>query len=298
MNFIYAKDSGKRVKRIISKSGSSPEHSYHYHCWHETKDEKPYFAVIDKYSLILARHNKRLGYWEIENGIVTPEDKKAVVLLKFLDRVFKNKKTKKVIVETTPELRKELLWRLKRYKIGRVNYDLIWPIYHLPTWDNRLKGKKWKKVRNLINRLKSGHRIRVVNSKDIDKKKLYALLKRWIKKRNDSDRVCLHLYENIIKNNFKGMKFCRTVMVDGEPCTITAGWKIPNSNNYYSAIGIINYKYEGLGEFANVDDLRNIKKHGFEFADFGGSDGALLKFKKKFKPVKTYKTVCYSIRRK
>ena len=73
---------------------------------------------------------------------------------------------------------------------------------------------------------------------------------------------------------------------------------IPNSKGYYSNMGILNYKYDGLGELSNWDDLCFLKKQGYEFVDFGGSDDRILEFKKKFKPHKVYKTYIFSIVRK
>ena len=45
------------------------------------------------------------------------------------------------------------------------------------------------------------------------------------------------------------------------------GWKIPNSRNYYSGIGLCNYRYPGLGEITNIDDLTQIKHKKFPLAD-------------------------------
>ena len=65
-------------------------------------------------------------------------------------------------------------------------------------------------------------------------------------------------YLNLINNDFKGIDIAKTLYVDGRPSTITAGWRIPNSNNYYSAIGIVDYSYPGLGEVVNIDDLNRL----------------------------------------
>ncbi|MEK6869533.1 MAG: hypothetical protein AABX74_04840, partial [Nanoarchaeota archaeon] len=97
---------------------------------------------------------------------------------------------------------------------------------------------------------------------------------------------------------FKGMDMAKTLYVNGKPCTITAGWKIPNTKNYYSSIGIFDYSCQGLGEIANMDDLNRLKKQGYEYADFGGSEKALLSFKRKFRPEKIYKTYIFSIARR
>ena len=83
--------------------------------------------------------------------------------------------------------------------------------------------------------------------------------------------------------------------MDNKPCTITAGWRIPNTKNYYSAVGILDYSYPELGEVANMDDLDRLKRKGFDYVDFGGSDETLLSFKKKFRPEKIYKTYIFSI---
>jgi len=90
----------------------------------------------------------------------------------------------------------------------------------------------------------------------------------------------------------------RILVIDDEPCTVTAGWKIPNTKNYYSAIGLYNYKYDGLGELANIDDLNQIKNENYKYADFGDSDASLLQFKKKFGPESFYRTYWFHIARR
>jgi len=59
--------------------------------------------------------------------------------------------------------------------------------------------------------------------------------------------------------------------------------------------GVFNYKYKGLGEIAILDELLALRKKGIRYVDLGGSDGSLLKFKKKFKPVRSYTTHVFSI---
>ena len=49
------------------------------------------------------------------------------------------------------------------------------------------------------------------------------------------------------------------------------------------------------GEIANIDELNSLKRKNFDYVDFGGSDKVLLRFKKKFKPEKIYKTYTFSI---
>ena len=113
-----------------------------------------------------------------------------------------------------------------------------------------------------------------------------------------NDTVDKEYYLNLIDSNFKGVDMAKTMYVDGKPATITAGWKIPNTKDYYSAIGIVDYSFPGLGEIANIDDLNRLKRMGFKYVDFGGSDKILLQFKRKFKPEKIYKTYIFSMVRK
>ena len=127
------------------------------------------------------------------------------------------------------------------------------------------------------------------------KEELRRVLLSWLKRRNANDKVDKDYYFKLIDNNFEGFDMAKTIYVNGNPSTITAGWKIPNSNDYYSSIGIVDYSYPGLGEVANIDDLNRLKRKGFTYVDFGGSDKVLLYFKKKFKPEKIYKTYTFSI---
>ena len=70
-----------------------------------------------------------------------------------------------------------------------------------------------------------------------------------------------------------------------------------SGNQYYSAIGIHNYKFRHLGEIENLGDLLNLKSRGYTYANFGSSDAALLSFKKKFNPEYIYKLHYFSIRK-
>jgi hypothetical protein len=85
------------------------------------------------------------------------------------------------------------------------------------------------------------------------------------------------------------------MLVDGHVAAITAGFKVPNKNYYYSAIGIYSRDIDRTGEISNLDDLRELKKKGYEYVDFGGGEEELSNFKSKFKPSYTYKTYVFTI---
>ena len=158
---------------------------------------------------------------------------------------------------------------------------------------------KLKKLRNVKNHFLKLHDVDIIPSKEIKKEKLDMVVHQWRKNRPKIERnYYTEMYLNFIKNDFEGTDIARSLVVDKEPCTITAGWKIPNSKNYYSGIGLYNYKYSGLGEVANIDDLTQIKRKKFLFADFGDSTESLLNFKKKFGPEYFYKTYWFHITRR
>jgi len=291
------KDHLKKIKKPLKKYGHCAEHnSMHYQCMQNSKEKNVVFD-FGKDKLILANVDDK-NLWELfPSGILAPEKERFLLLSKFLDYALIKKKAEKVVVEVNEEMRKEILEQFKihkKYK-ARSPHILYWPIYDMLKWDSKLKGKKWKKLRNIKNRFFKKHRVRAVESRTVKKENLRKILSSWLKKRNNNDIVDKEYYLNLINNNFKGFKFAKTLLIDGEPSTITCGWKIPNSNDYYSSIGIFDYSHKDLGDIANMEDLTNLKRNGFKYVDFGGSDKALLAFKKKFKPENIYKTYIFAI---
>ena len=167
-------------------------------------------------------------------------------------------------------------------------------------WDNSLGGKEWKKLRNIKNRFMKSNDVQIVPSTELDKKDLIGVIHGWRKKKPNKDEKTYYteMYENFVKNDFEGTDLCRSIVVNGKPLTITAGWKIPNSDAYHSAIGLYNYGHKHIAEMANIDELSQIKSFGCRYADFGDSTESLLQFKKKFRPSEVYKTYWFYIARK
>ena len=191
---------------------------------------------------------------------------------------------------------KVLLQDTNKYRITNTPKVYHSPVFNMQEWDEKLEGKKWKKLRNIKNKFTKSYNTEFIPSKEIDTKKLMDVIIRWRKNRPKTDvTYYMQMYSKFIKNNFEGTDIARSVVIDGEPCTITAGWRIPNSRNYYSAIGLYNYRCPGLGEIANIDELTHIKKEKYMLVDFGDSSGSLLQFKKKFVPDHFYKTYWFYI---
>ena len=287
------------IERAIRKYGHCAEHNYYHYQYYECPKEKNIFFKLENGKGILSSHDEKNGIWNLfPSGILAPEEERFDILTELLNNALKKKKVQKLCVEVNEDFRREILKKLKNssmYRACSSPFILYWPLYNISRFNSKLKGKEWKKLRNVRNRFYKQHKVKVVDTNKIPKEELKRIVDSWLKRRNAHDRVERHYYANLIDNNLKGLDTAKTLIVDGKPCSITAGWKMPNSNNYYSSIGILNYSHDGLGEVTNIEDLKELKKRGYEYADFGGSDKALLYFKNKFRPEKIYKTYLFSI---
>ena len=291
-----------KIKRGIKKYGHSAEHNYNHYVYSETKSDKNVFFDFGSGRGVLTKFCQRYNSWNLfPNGVLAPKNERLALLLKTADYILKKKKGKKFVVEVSEDLRKGILEKLlvrKKLRACSCNYVLYWPLYNMDLWDPNLRGSRWKKLRNIKNSFFRRNRIRVVDSKTVPKDKLKVIVAKWLSKRQNNDRVDKNYCYGLIDNNFKGTDMAKTIYVNGKPCTITAGWRIPNTKNYYSSIGVFDYSYPGLGENVNIDDLSRLKKEGYKYVDFGGSERALLSFKSKFKPEKIYRTYVFSIVRR
>lgn len=289
----------KKIKISIKKYGNFAEHNYSHYMHCQTNGDKNVFFDYGNAKGLLMQYDKKNNVWSLfPCGILAPENEKLKMLMDTIRFVLYQKKAKKITVEVSENVRKDILKKLRRKKgIRACKYTeiLYWPIFDMNTWDPKLKGSRMKKLRNIRNRFYKKYRVRIKDSRKVPIEKLKHIFQNWIKKRSMNDSVDKEYYLNLIETNFRGVAMAKTLYVDGIPTTITAGWKIPNSKDYYSAIGIVDYSYPGLGEIANMDDLNRLKRMGFKHVDFGGSDKRLLTFKRKFKPEKIYKTYIFSI---
>ena len=221
-------------------------------------DKNVFFEYKDDKGLLMQYDKKNEVWCLFPCGILAPESERLKMLMDSIRYVLYQKKAKKITVEVSENIRKGIIGKLKSKKgIRACKYTeiLYWPIFNMRSWDPKLKGNKMKKLRNIRNRFYKQYRVRIKDSRKVPIEKLKNIFQNWIKKRSMNDSVDKEYYINLIENNFKGVDMAKTLYVDGIPATITAGWKIPNSKDYYSAIGIVDYSYPGLGEIANMDDL-------------------------------------------
>jgi len=292
-------NNSKKIQASITRYGFKPEHSYHYYKDEETPAKKNIFINFGNEMGILAQKSKTS--WHTISEVLAPKEKRIDLLLEFLEYGFKKNSIKKAEVEFDDDFRAELFSNSVFNETYRTKHSrtLWWPVFDLKKWDgHKLAGKKWKKMRNIRNSLLKNHKIEFRHPTEFHKAQLKRIVKEWTVSRIGNDRAHPASYYNNIENNFEGFDSATVMVVDGRPCAITAGWKIVNSNNYYSCLGLLNYKYKGIGEVSNLQDLTFLKKQKFHYADFGGSDPPLLEFKKKFRPHKIYKTHQFFIYKK
>lgn len=303
MGIILDIDKEKQlIQKSIKKYGFLPEHNYHYYKYLQTGSRKNIFFSFEKNMGIMARCMQKTNIWSMISEPLAPKQKRIEVLFRAIDYVLGKAKGKKFHVELAKEPMNEVLAYLKtskKYRACPVNYILYWPVFDMRKWDgDKLKGKIWKKIRNIRNNFYRHHRLRARHPACFSREQLKEIVINWVRRRNGLDKANYQFYYNLIDNNFEGTDFARTLVIDGKPSTIAAGWRIPNSNNYYSDTGVYNYMSSYIGEISYLDELRQLKRAGYGFADFGGSDRAMLTFKKKFKPSYIYKTYAFSIVRK
>ncbi len=289
----------QKVTEVINKYGFSPDHNYYNYLYTQNINRKCIFFDFGEGKGVIAFYNKKNNIWRVVNGVFAPHNESLSIFLNFLDWIFKEKKSKKIFVESSEDFKSEIFKKLKILYNLNLNYTLYWPAYNLDNLDEKLSGKKWKKLRNIRNRFYNHFKVEVKNPKRISKNILKNVVFSWAKKRYPRDRVDNTYYLNIIENNFKGFDVARAILLNGEVCSISGGWQIPNSDSFYYSIGIFNYRHKDIGDFINLDDLFYVKKLGYRYVDLGGcTDRASISFKSKFDPVKIYKTYFFSVSQK
>jgi hypothetical protein len=287
------------VKRSLSKYSHFVEHHFEHYLCIEDKDSILSFADCGKGRGVLLSTDGK-GKWRVfPNGVLALPQERYALLEKLFRYLLLKKHAKKVVLEVDERFRSEILDHLsdsKKFKALSLNYLLYWPVFHMELFDSKMKGRKWKKLRNIRNRFQKQHRTRMVDARNVPTDKLEGIVMEWMRRRRQTDVVSKQYYLNAIRSRFKGFTLAKVIYVDGEPCTITAGWEVKNGEkHYYSAIGLLNYAHLGIGEFANLMDLLLLKKKGYRIVDFGGSGASLLGFKSKFRPHAIYKTYVFSV---
>lgn len=284
-----------KILASIRAYGNLAEHNYYNYLYNQTAKKKCVFFDFGNKKGLMAFYNKETKIWYEINGILSPQNEIIRIFKEFIKYALFKDKAKKVKTEMQEHLKDQLLQSIKdtEYKLT-FNYFLHWPVYGLDRWDENLGGGQWKKLRNIRNRFQKLD-LEITDPRKERIETLRTLLSTWLRRRHPRDRVEFGYYQNLIENKFEGIEIVRGLSIDGDLCSVSAGWKIPNSNDFYCGIGIFNYKYKDLGDFTNIEDLNFVKKLGYGNVDLGGSDEAILNFKSKFRPESIYRTCIFHI---
>jgi len=288
-----------RIEKIINKYGYAPEHNYDWYACQSDKGLDLTFAESNDGAALFTTE-EGLQKCSVFSSPIAPPSRRVEVIIEYLENIFKLKKVKKVELELETDLHKSLLQVLpNNFKARRINFTLTWPIYNLTTFDDSLSGGQWKKLRKLNNKFYRDHSIKILDAKTFeDKNSLHNLVDECKKNRVAKDRAYFESYHKFIENNFEGADEARIFIVDGKVCGINAGWKIINSNTFYSAIVLHNYSLQGLGEAIYIDNLIFLKNRGYQHLNIGGGHKEDLVFKNKFHPESFYKTHYFCIIKK
>ncbi len=284
------------VEQIISTHGYAPEHNYWYMVNMKDESSEVLLWETEGKGIVFLKHDD--NDFELISDILAPKQEQVDLFIKFLDYIHENYKVDEVLVTFVSKYRNDLINKVgNRYQVKAPRRTFTTPVYNIKKWDPNLSGKDWKKMRNIKNSFIKNHKPKITGPANFTKQQLFQLIDKWAEQdTSEIKNEWTKCFKNFIKHDFKGCDIVRIISVEGIPCSITAGWRIPNTNNYYSAIGVHNYKYKYLGETAYLDDFACIKLLKVDYVDMGGSDSKKnLNFKLKFKPESLYTSYFMSV---
>jgi len=286
----------EKIQAAIKTHGHLAQHHYQFFLNYPRKNEEAVFLDFLDNRGILAYQNSFA--WRFLTDPVASPTEKINVFLEATAYIFEKEKAQKLILEDiTENFRKEIIAapKGKNWRAVKTAYSLVWPVLNLGFWDEKLAGGQWKRLRNTRHKFFRENQVEFKPADEFSREDLRAVAIKWRDQRSDTDRVHFDQYLRLIESGFEGFDLVRIMAVNGRPAAINGGWKIPNSNNYYSCLGLYDFTHEGIGEVSYIDELNEAKQMGFEKIDLGGSSGGLLDFKKKFHPQENYRTDTFSL---
>lgn len=303
MNIIYDVSSEiERIGQSIRRFGSKPEHNVHHYMNNEPKNGKNIVFDFGDDRKILANHNEKMDVWSLfPSGVFAPEDESIGLLREFCSYCLEKKGCEKILMELEESIFHKFNSALKlddsgKLKISSINHTYHWPIIDLKKWDCDLRGKDWHRIRNIIKNARRKNNLSIKACSKISGDLLKNVVYEWKSSRKGTDKTDYLQYTNFIDNGFEGIDYAFSILANGEPCSISAGWKIPNTNSFYLSIILHNYRINGMGELMYIQSLNDLKNMRFDAINLGGSENSLLSFKEKFKPHQMHKTYEFTVK--
>jgi hypothetical protein len=280
----------------IGRYGYAPEHNIYDYEYALDDDTRNVFINFQDEMGILAKQEPKSGIWWILAEPLAPLERRAGIIVAFLLAVFATRGARAVRFELRADTRKALIGALpKDFRARAPSVMLTTPLFELERFDPELKGNFYKKIRSVVNQYYKAHRVEVLDAAVCAKTDVHNLVAQWRKNRIARDRAFDKYYHNIIDNDFRGLDAARVLYADGKAVALNGGWHIPNSHNFYKALGIHDYSDRALGDVMMVEELSWLKRAGFALADFGGGEKHLTNFKKRFGPASYYKSYEFTI---
>ncbi|MDP3964005.1 MAG: GNAT family N-acetyltransferase [bacterium] len=285
------------IEESMARYGWAPEHNTaNFFHSRDSEMKGAFFVAPEGWGALVYTHEEE---WHFFAEPMAPPLARAPMLRAVCDEALRSPRVEKVVMEATGETRKTLLKLLgPDLRSRRIAETFRWPVLDLAKHDPAYPGSRFKDLRNAKSRLGREHRVEVVSAQEILPAALHDLVRRWEQNRRATHQSIPEAYHALIDDDFSGAIRPRVIVVDGKPESLSAGWRIHNSNTYYLAVSLHSYAHKGLGETAMMLDIDWAKSEGFAAVDLGGSDAKLLAFKKQFGDIQFYKTHQFSIVRK
>lgn len=293
-----------QIQKAIDKFGFAPEHNFGWFRAYTGCNQKPVAVVWPDGEMVLAyKTNKD---WYTFSEPLAEEGNRGQKVIELAGFVFKTYPgVEKIVTEAREDTRQQIIdslpSNLKTTDDSEDDYILTWPVMNMDKFDPTLPGSHFKSLRNAKSKFYRDHKVEIKNISDVDKQDLIGVVDCWvpIAKKREGDFVHEEPFYNIIESGFRGLSAARVMIVDGQVVGFNAGWKMPNSEIFYAAVGIHDYSIQDLGLMLYLEDLEWIKATGYKVADMGGvEEGNPLNFKNQFLPESWYKTYVFSIIKK
>jgi hypothetical protein len=285
------------IQAAINKYGYAPEHNIEWYACNTEPAQNAIVAVWSDQTALLTHKEK--NEWYVFSEPVMPVSNAGIRIAEFASRAFEDSTIKKIVFELRKETRKAVLRALpKTLRACAINYTLIWPIMDMELFDPALPGGHWKHIRNANGKFYREHRVEMIDAQNVPPCELFAIIDRWKERRGGGDRAFWHEYRAIIEKHFAPATHAHAMTVDNHVVGLNVGWRIPNTNQYYAAIGIHDYSAPDLGMMLYLEDLKWFKRSGMRNIDMGGGEKQLTQFKNQFLPARWYKTFVFSVVRR
>ena len=296
---VFSEATKKLINDAININGYASEHNYDEFVSYAGKDSKPVYADFGNNKGILA-----IDYgdvWSVYSEIIAPEEERSSMFIEFALFLF-NKNVKKIMIECSFEFRKELLAKTKGFDkiiIGNVVEHYFTPIISLDQWDPMLIGSDFSNLRKVKNRFFRNFKVEIVMNHDIKNQsidEIKSMILAWKKNRKAKDRALHDSYINFAANGYKA-NITLLLKLNGVVKGLASAIVVPNNpDTVYFNINLHDYSIPELGDFLTVIFFDKLKSEGYRFINFGSSDENLLKYKKKFNPIKVYDSAFFYVR--